>query len=113
MLTQVLFSKTQFGDKVALENCILLIRKSLHKILSKILCNWFTVSFESHTHSTRWVNNDCINVPSYRTKSYGRYSITIIAIYIWIFLQSQHQGTLFYLLRTKQLKDLIIDYFLN
>ena len=30
--------------------------------------------------------------------------------YIWNFLQSQHYGTLLYLLRTKQLKVLIINY---
>ena len=39
-----------FFDKVAHENC-LLISSSLHKALLKILCDWFTVSFESHTHN--------------------------------------------------------------
>ena len=53
-----LFKKTnilKFRDKVALENCIL-INNSLDKTLLKILCDCFILSFESHTHSTRWAN---------------------------------------------------------
>ena len=36
----------KFSDKVALENFIL-ISKTLYKILPKVLCDWFTLSFES------------------------------------------------------------------
>ena len=54
-------------------------------------------------------NNGCIHVPSHCTKSF----VIINAIYVWNFLQSHHLGTLLYLLRTKQLKDLIINYFLT
>ena len=42
----------KFSDKVALENCILIIR-SLHKTLPKIFCGWFTLSFKSYTNDTR------------------------------------------------------------
>ena len=45
--------KKKFGYKVALEKCIL-ISKSLYKTLAKILCNWFTLSFESETYNSRW-----------------------------------------------------------
>ena len=34
-----------FGDKVVLENCML-ISKSFYKTLSDILCDWFTLAFE-------------------------------------------------------------------
>ena len=34
------------------------------------------------------------------------------AHYVWNYLKNQHQGTSFYLLRTKQLKDWTINYFL-
>ena len=43
----------KFGYKVALEKFIL-ISKSLYKTLAKILCNWFTLSFESDTYNSRW-----------------------------------------------------------
>ena len=78
----------KFSGKVAFQNCIL-ISKSLHRTLPKIPCDRFTLSFESHTH-TRRGSNDCIKVLSHRTKSYGRCFVTINAIYIWKFLQSQH-----------------------
>ena len=84
-LTDPLFKNAKilkFRGNVALENCIL-IRKYLHKTLPKILCDWFTLSFESHAHSTRWASNGCINLRPHLTKSYGRYSVTINAIYIW------------------------------
>ena len=85
-----LFKKTnilKFRDKVALEKCIL-INNSLDKTLLKILCDCFILSFESHTRSTSWAN-------------------------IFNFSQSQNQGNLLYILRTKQLKDLIINFFLT
>ena len=66
----------KFGDKVALENCIL-VSKSLDKSSPKILCDCFTLSYESHTHNTGWANNRCINVTSDRTKFYGRYSASL------------------------------------
>ena len=79
----------------------------------------FTKNLLRLVHSILWISdtkyqmeNGRINNPSHRTKSYGRYSVTINAIYIiWNFLQSQHLGTLLYLFRTTQLKDLIINYF--
>lgn len=42
-------------DKVDLDNWIL-ISKPLHKTLLKILCDWFTLSFEPHTYNIRWAN---------------------------------------------------------
>ena len=67
MLTQVLFKISKilkFNGEVASENSIL-VSKSLHKTLPKILCDWFTLSFVSHTYNTRWVSNGCINVSSH------------------------------------------------
>ena len=57
----------------------------------------FNAYIQSNTHSNRWTNNGCINDPFHHTKSHGRYSCTINAIYIWNLLQCQHQETLFYL----------------
>ena len=115
MLTQVFFSKKskilKVSDQVALENSIL-ISKTLHKTLLKILCDWFNLAFEYRTYSTRWANKCCINVPSHCIKSYGRYFVIINTINFWNFLQSQHQVILFYLLGTKQLEDFISNYFL-
>ena len=66
----------KFGDIVVLESCIL-VSKSLDRSSPKILCDCFTLSYESHTHNTGWANNRCINVTSDRTKFYGRYSASL------------------------------------
>ena len=61
-------------DKTALENCIF-ISKSLKGLLPSIFNNWFKFSFESHSHDTRWSNLGYLKIPSYHTKTYGRYSM--------------------------------------
>ena len=75
-LTQILFiinaKFLKFSDTVALENC-LLISKSFQKTLPKILSDWFTLSFESHTCNNRWTKPGCVNVPFHRTKTDDRY----------------------------------------
>ena len=86
----------ELSAKLVRENCII-ISKSLHKTLPKILCDWFILSFESHSYSISW----------------ARYSVNTNAIYIWDFLHSQHQGTLFYILRTKKCRGLITSYLLK
>ena len=69
-------------DEAALENSIF-ISKSLKGLLSPIFNNWFKFSFESHSHDTRWSNLGYLKIPFYRTKTYGRYSIFVNAIYVW------------------------------
>ena len=78
-------------DKTALENCIF-ISKSLKELLSSIFNNWFNFFFfDSHSHDTRWSNLGYLKIPSYRTKTYGRYSMFVNSIYVWNHLQSCHQ----------------------
>ena len=76
MSTQIHFQK--FKNLVT-KNCML-TSKSLHKIILKF-CDWLTFSFESHQNSTRPAKNGCINIASHRSKSFGRYSVTINPIY--------------------------------
>ena len=95
-------------DKTALENCIF-ISKSLKGFLPSIFNNWFKFSFESHSHDTRWSNFGYLKIASYRTKTYGRYSMYVNSIYAWNDLQSCHQ--LF--ARANKLKEMLITFFLN
>ena len=59
----------KFTDKFALHNC-LLISKSFHEILPKILFDCFTLYVESYSN-TRWVNQGCLIAPFHRTKTFG------------------------------------------
>ena len=97
----------QFSDKVALENCIL-ISKSLHYQKSFVTVSLYPSNL---THTVHDGEAMFVYVcSSHRIKFCGRYSVTINAIYTWRFWQTQSQGTLPCLLRTKQLKDLIFKY---
>ena len=102
----------KFSDKIALENCIL-VSKCINKSLPKLFHNWFTFSFESHDHNTRWSELGCLKQPSYRTKCFGRFSTINSAIYSWNYLQKQHKTTLFYRIKTNKLRDILTEFFIG
>ena len=90
----------KFYDKIAFENSIF-IHKSFKHPLPQPFDNWFELSSDFHTHSTRWSNLGCLYVPSHRTKLYGRNSVCIRAIFTWNYLQNLHRNILFHKLTTK------------
>ena len=99
-------------DKTALENCIF-ISKSLKGLFPSIFNNWFKFSFESHSHDTRWSNLGYLKIPSYHTKTYGRYSMFVNSIYVWNHLQNCHQNFIFHQLRANTSKEILITFLLN
>ena len=66
-------------DERALENYIF-ITKSLKGLLPPVFNRWFKLSFESHSHNTRWSILGYVKIPCYCTKSYGRYSMFVNAV---------------------------------
>ena len=54
-----------------------------------------------------------LKIPSYHTKTYGRYSMFVNSIYVWNFLQSCHQNAISHQLRANKLKEILITFFLN
>ena len=99
-------------DKTALKDCIF-ISKSLKGLLPFVFNNWFKFSFESHSRDTRWSNLGCLKIPSYHTKTYGRYSVFANSVYVWNHLQSCNQNVMFHQLRANKLKGMLITFFLN
>ena len=104
------FNILKFHDKIALENSIF-IHKSFKHQLPQPFDNWFGLSSNFHTHNTRWSNLGCLNVPSHRTKLYGRNSVCISAIFTWNYLQNFHRNILFHKLTTKCLKKILTLHF--
>ena len=99
-------------NKTALENCIF-ISKSLKGLVPFIFNNWFKFSFETHSRDTGWSNLGYLKMPSYHTKTCGRYSMFGNSIYVWNHLESCHQNVIFHQLRTNKLKEILINFFLN
>ena len=99
-------------DKIALENC-LFINKYFSKCLPAIFKDWFTLSSDFHTYSTRWSNLACIVVPPHNAKLYGRNSVNISAVYSWNYLQKLNENNLFYQSSPNKLKIIIKSLFLN
>ena len=99
-------------DKRAFQNCIF-ISKSLKGLLPSILNNQFKFSFESPSHDISLSNLGYLKIPSYLTKSYGRYSMFLNSISIQNHLQSCHQNVIFHQLRANELKEILITFFIN
>ena len=59
------------------------------------------------------VKPGCINVPSHRTKLYGKNSVCISAIFTWNFFQNLHRNISFHKLTSKSLKKLLTLSFLR
>ena len=68
-------------DKTAFEHCSF-ISKSVKGLLPSVFNIWFKFSFESHSDDTRWSNLGYLERPSYRTKTYGRYSMFANSIHV-------------------------------
>ena len=54
-----------------------------------------------------------LNVPSHRTKLYGRNSVCISATFTWNYLQNLHRNILFHKITRKCLKKLLTIHFLK
>ena len=99
-------------DRIAIENCKF-INMSLNNELPTVLNNWFTFPSDIHHHNTRTSTKGVLSIPSHCTKLYGRYSVSVNAVYTWNYLQSQHKNILLYKLTTTKLKTILLNFFLN
>ena len=86
-------------DKVSLESCILLCN-CFNQSLPK---SSFTLATASNTHN----NWGLLKIPSHKTKTKGRHSINVTAIYTWNYFQKLNVNSLFYQLPLTNLKTLI------
>ena len=72
----------KFIDKITLEN-ILFVNKSINRQVPPIFYDWFTFSGDLHRYKTCWSVTDHLNIPTFRTQKYGRYSIRASTICSW------------------------------
>ena len=89
----------KFQDKICIEN-ILFVSKSLNNLSPSIFNTWFSFSSDQHNYETLF----------YKTKRYGKCSITVNAVESWNTIQKQK---IFYLniyplIKLKQLSVIFI-----
>ena len=77
----------KFQDKICLEN-ILFISKSLNNLSPSVFNTWFSFSSDQHNYETSSSTQGNL-VKLYKTKRYGKYSITVSAVESWNKIQKQ------------------------
>ena len=77
----------KFIDKISLEN-ILCVNKSINRQVPPMFYDWFTFSGHLHRYETCWSVADHLNIPTFRTQKYGRFSIRATTSYSWNSMQN-------------------------
>ena len=109
------FRKTsvlKFKDKINLEN-ILFISKSINDLLPSLFNDRFVFSSDTHKYNTSWSRNDKLQKYLYRTKTYGKNSITISAIESWNNSQNNPKTISLRLLTPNKIKVLLSNEYLK
>ena len=100
----------KFQDKICLEN-ILFVSKSLNNLLPSVFNTWFTFSSDQHETSSSTQGN--LIKLFYKTKRYGKYSITVSAVESWNKIQKQLKDLLLRDLSPNKIKIIVSDLYLK
>ena len=91
----------KFQDKICLEN-ILFVSKSLNNLLPSVFNTWFTFSSDTQGNLIKLF---------YKTKRYGKYSITVSAVESWNKIQKQLKDLLLRDLSPNKMKTIVSDLY--
>ena len=100
----------KFHDKVSIDNCIF-ISKALLNLLPPIFDDWFVFSSSGHSHHLRSTDLGILKIPTFHTKSHGRQSFKVNAIYTWNCIQNQLKHCKLYELKPSKIKTVLVMYF--
>ena len=78
----------KFQDKTCLEN-ILFISKNLNNLSPSVFNTWLSFSSDHHNYETSSSTQGNLIKRFYKTKRYGKYSITVSAVESWNKIQKQ------------------------
>ena len=105
------YSFSKFQDKICFEN-ILFKSKSLNN-LSPSVYTWFSFSSDQHNYeSSSSAQRNLIKL-FYKTKRYGKYSITVTAVELWNKIQEQLKDLLLGDLSPNKIKTIVSDIYLK
>ena len=102
----------KFQDKICLEN-ILFISKSLNNLSPSVFNTWFSFSSDQHNYETSSSTQGNFIKRFYKTKRYGKFSITVSAVETWNKIQKQLKDLLLRDLSPNKIKTNVSDLYLN
>ena len=102
----------KFQDKICLEN-ILFVSKSLNNLSPSVFNTWFSFSSDQHNYETSSSTQGNLIKLFYKTKRYGKYSITVSAVESWNKIQKQLKDLLLRDLSPNKIKIIVSDLYLK
>ena len=102
----------KFQDKICIEN-ILFDSKSLNNLSPSIFNTWFSFSSDQHNYETSSSTQGNLIKLFYKTKIYGKYSITVSAVESWNRIQKQLKDILLKHLSPNKIKAIVSDFYLK
>ena len=102
----------KFQDKICLEN-ILFISKTLNNLSPSVFNTWFSFSSDQHNYETSSSTQGNLVKLFYKTKGYGKYSLTVSAIESWNKIQKQLKDLLLRNLSPNKIKIIVSDLYLK
>ena len=102
----------KFQDKICLEN-ILFISKSLNNLSPSVFNTWFSFSSDQHNYETSSSTQGNLIKRFYKTKRYGKYSITVSVVESWNKIQKQLKDLLLRDLSPNKIKTIVSNLYLK
>ena len=102
----------KFQDKTCLEN-ILFISKNLNNLSPSVFNTWLSFSSDHHNYETSSSTQGNLIKRFYKTKRYGKYSITVSAVESWNKIQKQLKDLLLRDLSPNKIKTIVSDLYLK
>ena len=99
-------------NQVCLEN-ILFISKSLNNLSPSVFNTWFSFSSDQHNYETSSSTQGNLIKLFYKTKRYGKYSITVSAVESWNKIQKQLKYLLLRDLSPNKIKIIVSELINN
>ena len=102
----------KFQDNVCSEN-IWFVNESLNNLSPSVYNTWFSFSSDQHNYETSSFSQGNLIKHFYKTKRYGKYSITVSAVDSWNKIQNQLKDIHLEIYPPTKLKQLPVIFILN
>ena len=88
----------------------LICKQTLNNLLPSVFNTWFTFSSDQHNYETSSSTQGNLIKLFYKTKRYGKYSITVSAVESWNKIQKQLKDVILKQLSSNKIRAVITPY---